>query len=96
MLHHPAVRQPDELTTPSSINPDAGEAGHLAQERREHACGPLPILHAGRLPGQTKEQSQGIDDKMAFASRTLPASAETAPPFSVVFPDWLSRITALG
>jgi len=46
---------------------------------------------------QSDNETQGVDDQMAFPSIDLLASiVSPKPPFSVVFTDWLSMMAALG
>lgn len=87
-----------QLARVAGIGPDQFQARTTVANLRDHLLRSVPILNAGRMNDHAHDQSQGIDDKMSFASFNLLASVVAAlgPPFSPVFADWVSMIAALG
>ena len=87
-----------QLAGVAGIGPDQLQSRTLPANLRDDLLCPVAILNVGRVNHHADDQSQGIDDKMAFASFNFLASviAALGPPFSPVLVDWLSRIAALG
>jgi len=69
-----------ELPGVPAVRPQAHQAGQLANQWVEHEFGPGAVLDIGRVDHETMDQSQGIDDKVAFASLKLLASIIAARP----------------
>lgn len=87
-----------QLAGVAGIGPNQFQPRTSPANLRDHLFGPVTILDAGRMNHHAHDQSQGIDDKMSFASFNSLASviAALGPPFSPVLADWLSMIAALG
>ena len=59
--------------------------------------GSIPVGDVGSMDDKFEDESQGIDDQMAFAAiEAFPSVVAAGPPFSVVLTDWLSMIAPLG
>ena len=87
-----------QLPGVGGVDPQCFQSRALETDLLNQPTRPIAILDVGAVHHDANGQSQGIDDKMAFASFNLLASVETAlrPPFSPVLTDWLSMIAALG
>jgi hypothetical protein len=63
----------------------------------EHTLGPPAVWHIGSRDRDGQEEAEGIDEDMALPAFDLFMGIKAAdPPFSVVLPDWLSMMPALG
>ncbi len=81
----------------SAIGPDQLEPSKAVLERREQELAPVSVLNGGFLHQHVQDQPSGIDQQMALTPLDLLAAVvAAAPPFCVVFTDWLAMMTALG
>ena len=63
--------------------------------------GAVAVLQVGRMDGNGKDQTEGIDEEMALLAfdllaRVIARRVDVRPPFSAPFTLWLSITAALG
>lgn len=97
---HAATGAPGPVDQPTSVpavRPDQLQSAELALQTIDHQLCSVAILDARGMHDHRQNQSQRIDDQMAFPPfDLLPRVVPALPPFSAVFTDWLSRIPPEG
>ena len=74
-----------QLTAITAVSPDLAEPPVLFRQRFQDRLGAITVLFIGRVDMNDQDQTQRIDQDMAFSARYLLPSVITArPPFSVV------------
>lgn len=92
-----APRPVDQTAGVTAVGPDQLESAELPLQTIDHDRCSVAILDARGMHDHRQDQSQGIDDQMAFAPfDLLPRVVPAFPPFSADFTDWLSSIPAEG
>lgn len=86
----------------SAVGEDRLQKGkELAGVAVEDQKGAIAVLQVGRMNGDGKDQTEGIDEEMAFLAfdllaRVIARRVDVRPPFSALFTLWLSITAALG
>ena len=82
------VRPVDEVPLVPLVDPDLLQAAHVVEDAAQHQLRPVALLDVGRMDHDRQEQSQRIDENVAFAAvDLLPRVVAARPPLSVVFTD---------
>jgi len=78
----------DQLPGIAAISPDQRQSLKSPDPLRQDQPGTISILHIGSMNHHRQNQTQRIDDDMAFAAQDLLAGVVApCPPFSAVFTD---------
>ena len=87
----------ERLSSVGLVGPDDRQVREAPGERCQKQPGSLSVVPVGGEHGDGEQEAFGVDEDVALASvYALSAVVSPAPPFSVVFTDWLSMMAALG
>ena len=91
----------EPVSAVAAIRKDVADEGEQAAGLFDKVRGGVPVLNAGRDRFDAKQQSYGIDNRVAldafdFLACVVANGIPAAPPFSVALTAWVSMIAAVG